>query len=105
MSGEYNDAIPLALPDQIKGIVEAADLPRRELEDAVFPEDSNRIDHFLGRRAIMNILYFRFANTFPDLEPQLRGQRPITSPRISARGAFYKPSSRWSRRPIGADDR
>ena len=35
---------------------------------SVFPEDSIfRIDHFLGKEAIMNILYFRFANTF--LEP------------------------------------
>jgi transaldolase len=34
----------------------------------VFPEESIfRIDHFLGKEAIMNILYFRFANTF--LEP------------------------------------
>jgi glucose-6-phosphate 1-dehydrogenase len=34
----------------------------------VFPEDAIfRIDHFLGKEAIMNILYFRFANTF--LEP------------------------------------
>src|SRR6185369_7174315 len=35
---------------------------------SVFPEDSIfRIDHFLAKEAIMNILYFRFANTF--LEP------------------------------------
>jgi glucose-6-phosphate 1-dehydrogenase len=34
----------------------------------VFPEDSIfRIDHFLGKEAILNILYFRFANSF--LEP------------------------------------
>ncbi|MEO7813032.1 MAG: glucose-6-phosphate dehydrogenase [Usitatibacter sp.] len=35
---------------------------------SVFPESSIfRIDHFLGKEAIMNILYFRFANSF--LEP------------------------------------
>lgn len=35
---------------------------------SVFAEDSIfRIDHYLGKEAIMNILYFRFANTF--LEP------------------------------------
>ena len=35
---------------------------------AAFPENSIfRIDHFLGKEAIMNILYFRFANSF--LEP------------------------------------
>lgn len=30
-------------------------------DDAIF-----RIDHFLGKEAIMNILYFRFANSFPE---------------------------------------
>jgi glucose-6-phosphate 1-dehydrogenase len=35
---------------------------------SVFPKESIfRIDHFLGKEAIMNILYFRFANSF--LEP------------------------------------
>jgi glucose-6-phosphate 1-dehydrogenase len=39
-----------------------------EVAHSVFPEDSIfRIDHFLGKEAIMNILYFRFANSF--LEP------------------------------------
>ena len=38
------------------------------LAQAVFPESAIfRIDHYLGKEAIMNILYFRFANTF--LEP------------------------------------
>src|SRR4029078_11343498 len=43
----------------------------QELSDtiqAVFPESSTyRIDHFLGKEAIENIIVFRFANTF--LEP------------------------------------
>jgi glucose-6-phosphate 1-dehydrogenase len=35
------------------------------LARSVFPEESIfRIDHFLGKEAIMNILYFRFANSF-----------------------------------------
>jgi glucose-6-phosphate 1-dehydrogenase len=39
-----------------------------QVAHTVFPEDSIfRIDHFLGKEAIMNILYFRFANSF--LEP------------------------------------
>ena len=38
------------------------------IAQSVFPEDSIfRIDHYLGKEAIMNILYFRFANSF--LEP------------------------------------
>jgi glucose-6-phosphate 1-dehydrogenase len=62
----------------------------------VFPEDSIfRIDHFLGKEAIMNILYFRFANSF--LEP-IWNRNYIASIQITLsedfgigdRGAFYE---------------
>jgi len=63
---------------------------------SVFPEDSIfRIDHFLGKEAIMNILYFRFANSF--LEP-IWNRNYISSVQITlsenfgvdTRGAFYE---------------
>jgi glucose-6-phosphate 1-dehydrogenase len=62
----------------------------------VFPEDSIfRIDHFLGKEAIMNILYLRFANSF--LEP-IWNRNYVASVQVTLsedfgvqdRGAFYE---------------
>jgi glucose-6-phosphate 1-dehydrogenase len=58
-------------------------------DDAIF-----RIDHFLGKEAIMNILYFRFANSF--LEP-IWNRNHVASVEVTlaeqfgvqGRGAFY----------------
>ena len=63
---------------------------------SVFPESQIfRIDHYLGKEAIMNILYFRFANSF--LEP-VWNRHHIASVQVTlaedfgvgARGAFYE---------------
>jgi glucose-6-phosphate 1-dehydrogenase len=63
---------------------------------AAFPESAIfRIDHFLGKEEIMNLLYFRFANSF--LEP-IWNRNYIASVQITlaeqfgvqGRGAFYE---------------
>ena len=67
-----------------------------EIARSVFPEESIfRIDHFLGKEAIMNILYFRFANSV--LEP-IWNRNYVASIQITLaenfgveeRGGFYE---------------
>ena len=77
-----------------RDLASAKDLNR--VAHTAFPEDSIfRIDHFLGKEAIMNILYFRFANSF--LEP-IWNRNYVASVQVTlsedfgvaGRGAFYE---------------
>jgi glucose-6-phosphate 1-dehydrogenase len=71
-------------------------LDLNHIAHSVFPEDAIfRIDHFLAKEAIMNIHYFRFANSF--LEP-IWNRNYVASVQITlaenfgveTRGAFYE---------------
>ncbi len=77
-----------------RDLASAQELNRTLLE--VFPESAVfRIDHYLGKEAVQNLLYFRFANTF--LEP-IWNRNYVDSVQITmaetfgvqGRGGFYE---------------
>jgi glucose-6-phosphate 1-dehydrogenase len=75
--------------------LESARALNRVARSAFAEDDIFRIDHFLAKEAIMNILYFRFANSFPEpiwnnhyvLHVQITMAEDFG---VQDRGAFYE---------------